>query len=210
MSNLHEHFQAAIVPVKVIDAHPSNIGRELGDLRDLAASIREHGVRVPVILEKRAGRYRLRDGHRRVAAAQQAGIKRVPAILHAEALDDREWLLEAVDYNLNRRGYTPADLKLVAGQLLDLGVTRAGVAAAFHMSTTKLGELLDGPKPKPDQPKRPPTTVSVKTLRRLLEQWRAADRSTILAELEQLLTPPRPTAAPSAGHTAAPVEVADE
>lgn len=51
-------------------------------------------------------------------------------------------------------------------------------------------ELLDGPKPKLDRPTRPPTTVSVKTLRGLLEQWKSADRQTILAEIEQLLSSP--------------------
>ena len=187
MSNLSEHFQAAIVPVKDIRAHPSDLNRELGDLRDLSASIQANGIRVPVVLEKHRGSYRLRDGHRRVAAAQQAGVSRVPAIIHAEALDEREWLLEAVDYNLRRQGYTSDDQRRIAHQLLKLGVT-----TAFGVSTSKITELLDGAKEKPDRPRRPPTTVPVKTLRGLLEQWKTADRRTILAELEQLLTPPRP------------------
>lgn len=185
-------FAAGLVPVRQITYHPSNLERELGDLRDLAASIKAGGVRVPVVLEQHGGRYRLRDGHRRVAAAQLVGVTKVPAIVHAQALDDREWLLEAIDYNLRRQGYTDDDKRRVAHQLADLGVTRAGIAQAFGITTAKLAALLDDKPttPPPIRPHRPPTIIGRRTVLHALQDWRTrdVDATTILAELETLLT----------------------
>ena len=56
---------AAMVPTHLIDAHHTNVRHDLGDLRPLIASIERHGLMVPVIVERRGDRYRLRDGHRR-------------------------------------------------------------------------------------------------------------------------------------------------
>lgn len=191
MSNLSEQFQAGVIGARHIDAHPSNIGRDLGDLRDLTESIRLHGIRVPVVLERHRNRFRLRDGHRRLAAARLAGVTSVPAVIHAEALDEREWLLEAIDYNTRRKGYTPDDQRRVAQQLLDLDVDRRGIAAAFGITAHALRDLLDGPKEKTPRPKKTPAVVSRRAIATAVEDWRRrdVDVATVLDELEALLTP---------------------
>ena len=81
------NMKAAIVPVDRIQFHNHNVRRDLGDLRELADSIRRHGVVTPIVLERRGETFRIRDGHRRVAAAQIAGLSRIPAFVHGEALD---------------------------------------------------------------------------------------------------------------------------
>lgn len=60
------------VRLDAIDFHQHNVREDLGDLRDLTASIRRFGIMQPVVLEQRGDRLRIRAGHRRVAAARLA------------------------------------------------------------------------------------------------------------------------------------------
>src|SRR5689334_13723541 len=60
-----------------------NIREDMGDLEGLAASIKEHGVKVPLrgYKEKGADRYCVVDGHRRYAALQILASQGVNGIL---------------------------------------------------------------------------------------------------------------------------------
>ena len=95
MTRRRSTVKAALVRIDQIRFHPANIRRELGDLRDLSNSIRRYGVLQPVVLERFGDTLRLRMGHRRVAAAQLAGLRMVPALIHSEPLDERSFLLQA-------------------------------------------------------------------------------------------------------------------
>lgn len=78
------------VPLQMLRFHPRNIRGNLGDLTELAASIRAHGVLVPLMAERReSGGLRLLHGHRRWAAADMAGRKRVPVHIVPEHTDDQ-------------------------------------------------------------------------------------------------------------------------
>lgn len=52
-----------------------NIRDDYGDLTELVASIKEHGLKNPVEINKK---YELVDGHRRLIAAEKAGLQSVP------------------------------------------------------------------------------------------------------------------------------------
>lgn len=149
--------------------HPANVGRDLGDLRDLTESVKEHGVLVPVILERHQGGLRLRDGHRRVTAARLAKVPQVLAFIHGDALDEAAWLLESIDYNQRQKGLDNAERERIARRLVELNVTRTRIAQAFGISRAKVDQLLDDePKAQPaPAPKRPRAVVSVKALREL-------------------------------------------
>jgi ParB family chromosome partitioning protein len=69
-------------------------------LEELAASIREHGVLEPVIVRKVEDGYELIAGERRWRAAQQAGLRQIPA-LAVEATDQKALELALVE-NLQR------------------------------------------------------------------------------------------------------------
>ena len=59
-------------------AQPDNVRDGLGDLTDLAHSLREHGILQPItVAEGPDGRRLLLAGHRRAAAARLAGLPRV-------------------------------------------------------------------------------------------------------------------------------------
>lgn len=73
--------RAVKIPVGELRASPYNIRSDLGDLRDLIESIRYEGVLVPLMAEDRGAYGQIIHGHRRWAAAQIAGVKRIPVIL---------------------------------------------------------------------------------------------------------------------------------
>lgn len=138
-----DKLQASMVALVRVSAHPSNIGRDLGDLRTLAESISVRGVLVPLVVERNGDGYRLRDGHRRLAAAKIAGRSHAPALIHTEALGEADWLLESVEYNVRRKGYSAADRRRVVSRLVELGVTRKAIGEAFGCSAASVTRIVD-------------------------------------------------------------------
>ena len=70
-------------------------------LRELADSIREHGVVSPLIVsELDGGRYRIIAGERRWRAARMAGLKKVPVVVRAA--DAQEIMEVSLIENLQR------------------------------------------------------------------------------------------------------------
>jgi ParB family chromosome partitioning protein len=82
-----------------------------GELLNLAASIREHGVIQPVTIEQAGDSYILQDGERRVRAARLAGLADIPALvlppLNGSGTQDR--LTRAVVVNVQRADMNPIE-----------------------------------------------------------------------------------------------------
>jgi ParB family chromosome partitioning protein len=63
---------------------------DMGDLSDLEASIKRHGILQPVIVTPlTVSGYKLLAGQRRLSAARNAGLKTIPAIVRTVAEQDR-------------------------------------------------------------------------------------------------------------------------
>src|SRR5450755_4489282 len=78
------------IHVSRITPHSANIREELGDLTELAASIRIHGIVQPLAVQPhpaRPGRYQLLAGHRRLAAAKLARLEMVPCVIRRTAAE---------------------------------------------------------------------------------------------------------------------------
>lgn len=134
MTRHRSTVKAALVRIDQIRFHPANIRRELGDLRDLSNSIRRYGVLQPVVLERFGDTLRLRMGHRRVAAAQLVGLRMVPALIHSEPLDERSFLLQAVQENFTRTPVPASDRIHTVARLRELGCSWRQISEAFHVS----------------------------------------------------------------------------
>ena len=81
--------------------------REIFDekaLKELAVSIKEHGVIQPIIVRKVNEKYEIIAGERRYKAAQIAGLTSVPAIL--SNLTDNESAEVAIVENVQRKDLT--------------------------------------------------------------------------------------------------------
>jgi ParB family chromosome partitioning protein len=77
-------------------------------IKDLAASIGEHGILQPILVRPGAdGRFQLIAGERRWRAARIAGLTEIPAIV--EEIDDEAALEIAIIENLQREDLSPLD-----------------------------------------------------------------------------------------------------
>ena len=77
-------------------------------INELSVSIKENGVIQPIVVKKvSAGRFELIAGERRLRAAQQAGVEKIPAIVRA--VSDEEALELALIENLQREDLTPLE-----------------------------------------------------------------------------------------------------
>lgn len=77
-------------------------------LRELADSIKEHGVIQPVVVTETPTGYELVVGERRFRASQLAGIPRIPAIIKKQ-LHDQTKLEVALIENIQRRELNPIE-----------------------------------------------------------------------------------------------------
>lgn len=73
-------------------------------LDDMVESIREHGVLVPVIVQKNADGYEMLSGHNRWNAAKIASIPEIPAIIK-ENLTEREAYVYVIETNMMQRSF---------------------------------------------------------------------------------------------------------
>ena len=117
------NHQIEWVPVDLIDPHPHNPRRELGDLTELAASIREAGVLQNLTLVPQPDnpdRYWPVMGHRRLAAAQAAELEDVMCVIRDD-LDLPEQVAMMVAENVHRDGLSPIEEASCYQDMLDQG-----------------------------------------------------------------------------------------
>ena len=110
-------------------------------LERLTASIREHGVLVPLVVAQEGGRYRLIAGHRRHRAATVAGLERVPVVVREPDAETRGLDLALVE-NMAREGLNPVEEAKAFARLIDAGLTRKGVAERLSVSQRLVTERL--------------------------------------------------------------------
>ncbi|RLD07109.1 MAG: stage 0 sporulation protein J [Chloroflexota bacterium] len=80
------------LPITAIDANPRQPRTrfDTDNLKELAASIREHGIIQPLVITKdEAENYTLIAGERRLKAAKMAGLEKVPVILRKASEQER-------------------------------------------------------------------------------------------------------------------------
>ena len=91
------------------EGHPYQV-RDDAEMDTLVESLREHGILTPLIvrpLEDAPNEYEVISGHRRLHAAQKAGISEVPAFVHAVSRE--EAAIQLVDSNLHRERLLPSE-----------------------------------------------------------------------------------------------------
>ncbi|HVB76442.1 MAG TPA: ParB/RepB/Spo0J family partition protein [Candidatus Nitrosotalea sp.] len=123
-------------------------------LRELADSIRVHGLLQPVLVRRRERGYELIAGERRWRAARMAGLARIPAIVRGsdpedarEGSDERQALILGLIENLQRADLDPIEQARGIRRLIDrfglthdeaarrLGKHRVAVTQALSLLT---------------------------------------------------------------------------
>lgn len=74
-------------------------------LEDMIASVKEHGVLNPVIVQKIEAGYEMLSGHNRWNAAKLAGLKEIPAIVKTD-LSEEEAYVYVIETNLMQRSFS--------------------------------------------------------------------------------------------------------
>jgi len=92
---------------------------DAGQLEELAASIRTHGVLQPLSVRRAGGSYELIAGERRLRAAKLAGLSEVPCLLMT--MDDRESEVAALVENLQRQDLDFIEEAMGIARLMDRG-----------------------------------------------------------------------------------------
>ena len=125
MSN-YQSDQIKLINTSLIDPHPDNPRKNIGDVTDLAASIKANGLLSPLSVVPHGSRYRVIAGHRRLAACKQAGTGAVPCFVLD--LDPLQQLEAMVTENCQREQLTVLEEADAIQGMLDLGATTASVA----------------------------------------------------------------------------------
>jgi ParB family transcriptional regulator, chromosome partitioning protein len=96
-----------MIPIDKIRPNPDQPRKQIGDVRELADSIREKGVLEPLLVRyvPREDMYYIISGERRYHASQAAGLRELPCI--EKIADDAETLELALIENLQRKDLTP-------------------------------------------------------------------------------------------------------
>lgn len=121
-------MQVTDMPIGQLVENPDNPRKQIGDVTDLAASIREQGIKQPLTVTPTGnmdidGRetYRIVIGHRRYTAAKQAGLTTVPVIIEdMTRRQEREVMLVE---NCQRSDLTPLEEADAYQGILDLGAS---------------------------------------------------------------------------------------
>lgn len=135
------------VEVSRIDRNPRQPRQQMDpdELRELADSIREHGLLQPLLVSRVAGeggeRYQLIAGERRLEGARLAGLTRVPVVVR-EATDE-ELLELALVENLQRSDLNPLEEAAAYQRLIeDFGLSQEQVAAKVGKSRPTVTNAL--------------------------------------------------------------------
>lgn len=132
------------IAIDLIQANPDQPRKSFhdNDLKELAASIREHGVIQPVVVRPAAnGTYQIVAGERRWRAAQLAGIHALPAVVRD--LEDREVLELGIIENVQRVDLDPVEEAQGYAQLVEtFGYTQEALSNVIGKSRSHLANMM--------------------------------------------------------------------
>lgn len=130
------------VPIDQLHPNPANIRADLGDLTELAASIRAVGLLQPLVVtpRPRGGGWTVLDGHRRLAAAKLAGARALPCM--AAMASDADQQVSLMLAAAMHKELDPIDLGEAFRALRNRGVTVAEIARRTGYSTATINARL--------------------------------------------------------------------
>jgi ParB family chromosome partitioning protein len=132
----------SMIPLELIEPNAEQPRTSLGNIEELASSIREKGVLEPILVRQIApNHYQIISGERRFRAATLAGLDEIPAI-ELDA-DDKETLEIALIENIQRKDLTA--FEEAEGLLLlqqRFGYTHERISTVIGKSRTTVTETL--------------------------------------------------------------------
>ena len=139
------NLESGVLQVHVEDIIPNRFQPRLNfdeqGLKELADSIREHGIIQPLVLRKLGDKYEIIAGERRYKAAQIVGLTTVPAVI--ANIDDNKSAEVALVENVQRRDLTAIEEARSYKNLLDKGyLTQEQLAKRMGLSQPAIANKL--------------------------------------------------------------------
>lgn len=136
---------AAVVPLSDLYPSPTNPRKHFDGIEELAASLTEKGVDIPLIVRTRdsaQGRLEVVDGERRYRAAHYAGLQFVPVILR-DHLTDADVLALQLENAMQRRDLTPLEeARGIKALIKSAKATAAEIAKSLSRSERFVADRL--------------------------------------------------------------------
>lgn len=132
-----------IIPINLIEPNPEQPRVEIGDLTELASSVKQNGVLEPLLVKPNAqnGTWMIIAGERRWRAANLAGLREVPCI--ELDIDERAIAEIALIENLQRKDLTIwEEADGLASLNEKFGYTHEEIAKKIGRSRTTVTELM--------------------------------------------------------------------
>ena len=142
--------EIVMLPIDALHPHPDNPRKDVGDVTELAESIKANGVLqnltvVPYFspVHKRVmnGLYTVIIGHRRLAAAKQAGLTEMPCVI--VEMTEKEQLSTMLTENMQRVDLTVYEQAQGFQMMLDMGDTMDEIADKSGFSKTTVRKRLE-------------------------------------------------------------------
>ncbi len=139
------NLEAGVLQIHIEDIIPNRFQPRLNfdeqGLKELADSIKEHGIIQPLVLRKLGDKYEIIAGERRYKAAQIAGLQTVPAVI--ANIDDNKSAEVALVENVQRRDLTAIEEARSYKNLLDKGyLTQEQLAKRMGLSQPAIANKL--------------------------------------------------------------------
>ena len=136
-----------MLPIRRLIHHPENPRKDLGDLTELAESIKKNGVMqnltvVPDLLDGTidTGRYRVVIGNRRMEAAKLAGLEELPCVV--SDMDHRTQIATMLEENMQRADLTVYEQAQGFQMMMDLGFKPEEISEKTGFSETTVRRRL--------------------------------------------------------------------
>ncbi|MBR5826280.1 MAG: ParB/RepB/Spo0J family partition protein [Clostridia bacterium] len=139
-----------MIDIEHIYPHPDNPRKDVGDVSELAESIKSQGIMqnltvVPFVSKfnpgiKREGDYTVIIGHRRLAAAKKAGLREVPCAI--VEMSEKEQIATMLSENMQRVDLSVSEEVQGIQMLLDLGDSVNDITKLTGFSESKVRQRM--------------------------------------------------------------------
>ena len=132
------------IPINKLKHHPDNPRKDLGDLTELAESIKTNGVmqNLTVVRDHKSvnGEYLVVIGNRRMEAAKIVGLKNLPCVI--SDMDHREQIATMLEENMQRADLTLYEQAQGFQMMMDLGYKEKEISERTGFSETTVRRRL--------------------------------------------------------------------
>lgn len=131
------------IDVALIDRNQNQPRKNFDEkaLKELAHSIKQHGIIQPLVLRKVGERFQIVAGERRFRASKMIGLKKVPAVI--KEFSEKEMSEIAIIENLQREDLNPIESAKAIQNLIDsYGLTQETVADRIGKSRSAVTNTL--------------------------------------------------------------------